>query len=59
MDTQPEEAGKPWYIFLPICIGLGTGLGALLDNIGVGIAIGTALGTLLNLIAYHSLIDRE
>jgi hypothetical protein len=59
MNTERHKAGDPWYIFLPICISLGTGLGALLGNIGVGIALGTALGTLLNLIAYFYLMGNE
>jgi hypothetical protein len=59
MNTRRQQADIPWYIYLPICISLGTGLGALLGNVGVGIVVGAALGTILNLLAYCNLKDRE
>lgn len=40
------------YLFLPICVGLGTGLGALIGNIGVGLAIGAGVGTTLSLLGW-------
>jgi uncharacterized membrane-anchored protein len=49
--TKTRE-NKYWFIF-PICLGLGTGLGALLRNVGLGLAIGAAVGTTLGLLAYY------
>ena len=43
---------KYWFIF-PICLGLGTGLGALIRNVGLGLGIGAAVGTTLGLLAYY------
>lgn len=59
MKTQNRDQNQTWYIFLPIFIGLGTGVGALLGNIGLGLAVGAAVGTTLNLIAYYGLINRS
>ena len=51
---QGREVGiGKWGLFLPIGIALGTGIGALLGNVGVGIAFGVALGTLLNLLNWE------
>jgi len=41
-----------WFLF-PMGIGLGTGLGALLGNIGVGLTIGVAAGTIGSLMMYY------
>ncbi|MFN2146839.1 MAG: hypothetical protein ACK2T2_00490 [Anaerolineales bacterium] len=40
-------------MFLPIGIALGTGIGALIGNVGVGMVFGVAAGTLLNLLAFY------
>ncbi|MGD2157560.1 MAG: hypothetical protein PVG14_05205 [Anaerolineales bacterium] len=40
-------------IIFPVCLGIGTGIGALIHNVGVGIAIGAAIGTILNLTGYY------
>jgi hypothetical protein len=37
------------FIF-PACIGFGTGIGALIHNVGLGIASGAVVGTVLSLI---------
>jgi hypothetical protein len=47
-----KDTGE-WGLFLPIGIALGTGVGALLGNVGVGMVFGVALGTLLNLISWE------
>ena len=54
MDNKKEKT--LWWIFLPICIGLGTGVGALMGNIGVGITCGVGVGTILNLCMYYGLV---
>ena len=41
------------YFFLPVGIGIGISLGALMGNIGVGISIGVALGTIASLLYYY------
>jgi hypothetical protein len=47
---NPQEF---WGKFFPICIALGTGVGALLGNVGVGISLGAGVGTTLSLIFYY------
>jgi uncharacterized membrane-anchored protein len=49
--TRKRE-NRYWFIF-PICLALGTGLGALLHNVGLGLGIGAAVGTTLGLLAYY------
>lgn len=44
-------------IVFPASIGIGTGLGALIHNIGLGMSIGVALGTILSLLGYYRLKD--
>ncbi len=39
------------FIF-PICLALGTGFGALFQNVGVGLGIGAVVGTVLGLAAH-------
>jgi hypothetical protein len=58
MESNQPSHDKPWFIFLPIFIGLGTGMGALLGNVGVGIVLGVGLGSILNLAAYYLQSDR-
>lgn len=52
---EKKSSRKTAYlpIIMPACIGLGTGFGALIHNIGVGMTFGVALGTILSLIAYY------
>lgn len=59
MNTKNHEADRSWYIFFPICISLGTGLGATLGNVGLGLALGAAVGTMLNLLVYYTLVGRR
>lgn len=40
-------------ILFPVCLGIGTGIGALIHNIGVGIAVGAGMGTILNLVGHY------
>jgi hypothetical protein len=51
-QSRKLNPGK-WGLFLPIGIVLGTGIGALLGNVGVGMVFGVALGTLLNLLRWE------
>lgn len=53
MDKKESRTMPAWYMFLPICIVLGTALGAVMGNVGVGLACGAALGTTLNLYFYY------
>jgi hypothetical protein len=39
-------------IVFPACLGLGTAIGALIHNIGVGLAIGAGIGTVISFIGY-------
>jgi hypothetical protein len=39
-------------IIFPVCLGIGTAIGALIHNIGVGLAIGACIGTIFSLIGY-------
>lgn len=42
------------YAFLfPAGLGIGTALGALIHNIGLGLAIGAGIGTTLSLIGWY------
>ena len=52
---EKKSSRKTAYlpIIMPACIGLGTGFGALIHNIGIGMTFGVALGTILSLIAYY------
>lgn len=49
------------YAFLfPACLGLGTGVGALMHNVGVGLGLGAVLGTILSLVGwYWSNLNKE
>ena len=49
LRNQPKNKHQIW---LPVFIGLGTGLGALIGNIGVGMAIGVGVGTVVSLTAW-------
>jgi hypothetical protein len=42
----------------PVCLGIGTAIGALIHNIGVGLAIGAGVGTFFNLLAYYLVMSR-
>jgi hypothetical protein len=50
--TQERPENKYAFIF-PACIGIGTGIGALLHNVGLGIGIGAVVGTILSLIGWQ------
>lgn len=53
MDEERKKQVGRWGVYLPIGIGLGTGVGALVGNIGVGMCFGVAVGTMLSLLAYY------
>lgn len=50
-NNKMKYAG--WWAFLPIGIGLGTAVGALIGNVGLGMVFGAAVGTPLNLVFYY------
>lgn len=50
---KQKRADNKFSFLLPVGIGIGTAIGALIHNIGVGLAIGAAIGTIANLIAYY------
>jgi hypothetical protein len=50
--NQKRSANKFAFLF-PVGLGIGTALGALLHNIGVGLVIGAGIGTLMSLIGWH------
>jgi hypothetical protein len=50
--NQKRSANKFAFLF-PVGLGIGTALGALLHNIGVGLAIGAGIGTVMSLIGWH------
>jgi len=51
---QEKQTRKKSYhtIIFPICLGLGTALGALIHNIGVGLGIGAIIGTVLGVLGW-------
>ena len=50
--SQNRLENKYAFIF-PACLGLGTGVGALLHNVGVGIALGAVFGMVLSLVGWY------
>lgn len=52
MNQLRNQPTHRTYFLLPAFIGLGTGLGALIGNIGVGMTIGVGVGTLLSLLGW-------
>ena len=53
MEQGTKKRENRFYLIFPICLGLGTGLGALLRNVGVGLAIGAGVGTTLSLLVWY------
>lgn len=51
-QNQSRNGAFPATVF-PVCLGLGTAIGALIHNIGVGLAIGAGIGTIFSLIGYY------
>ena len=49
---QKRSTNKYAFLF-PVGLGIGTALGALIHNIGVGLAIGAGIGTLMSLVGWH------
>lgn len=45
-------------IIFPVCLGIGTAIGALIHNVGVGLAIGAGVGTFFSLLAYYLVKSR-
>jgi len=50
--SQIRSENKYTFLF-PACLGLGTGVGALLHNVGLGIGLGAVLGTVLSLVGWY------
>lgn len=42
-----------YTVIFPVCLGIGTGIGALMHNVGLGIGIGAIVGTILGLIGWQ------
>lgn len=62
MKQKQSRADTFVAIIFPVCLGIGTGIGALIHNVGVGLGIGAAIGTILSLTGYYlirSNIDQE
>jgi hypothetical protein len=55
MERETKKREHRFYLIFPICLGLGTGLGALLRNVGLGLGFGAAVGTTLSLLAEYFL----
>ena len=53
MIQNQSRADTIVAVTFPVCIGIGTGIGALTHNVGVGIAIGAGIGTVLGLIGHY------
>jgi hypothetical protein len=53
MEQRAKKRENKYYFIFPICLSLGTGLGALIHNVGLGLGIGAAAGTILGLLAYY------
>lgn len=50
---KQKRSENKFAFLLPVGLGIGTGIGALVHNIGVGLAIGAAIGTILSLIGWY------
>jgi hypothetical protein len=50
--AKSKKSQHRLYWLFPAFLGLGTGIGALTGNIGVGLSIGAGVGTLLSLLGY-------
>lgn len=53
MKGRQNQPTSKSYFWLPVFIGLGTGLGALINNIGAGMAIGVGVGTVVSLLVWQ------
>jgi hypothetical protein len=51
MEKAKRTAVSSFAWLFPAALGLGTGMGALLHNIGVGLGIGAAVGVTASLLA--------
>lgn len=60
MKTDQKSGRQNWAgLFLPAGIGLGTGAGALMGNIGLGMIFGVAVGTILSLLIGYWLAGKD
>lgn len=48
-----KRSDNRFAFLLPVGVGVGIAIGALIHNIGVGLAIGAAIGTIASLTAYY------
>jgi hypothetical protein len=55
MKQEKVKRENKYFLIFPIFLGLGTGVGALIRNVGLGLAIGAAVGTPLALLAEYYL----
>lgn len=50
--NRHRNASSGWITAIfPICLGLGTGFGALIHNVGAGLAVGAGIGVTLRFVA--------
>jgi len=50
---EQKRSENKFAFLLPVGLGIGIAIGALLHNIGVGLAIGAGIGTILSLIGWQ------
>lgn len=48
-----KRENNKYAFLLPVGLGIGIAIGALIHNIGVGLAIGAGIGTLMSLLGWH------
>ena len=51
MERNTRKVRSYFPILFPAALGLGTGLGALIHNVGVGLALGAGVGVAASLLA--------
>lgn len=55
MKPHQSRYNKLVAVIFPMCLGIGTAIGALIHNVGMGLAIGAGIGTIFNLIGTYLL----
>lgn len=56
MSDKRQE--NKYAFLLPVGLGIGIAVGALIHNIGVGLAIGAGIGTTLSLLGWYLSIKK-
>ena len=59
MQQDDKNNGSRQISYLPIGIGIGVAIGAILGNIGVGMVFGVGIGVTWSLLAEQSARSRE